>query len=79
MGLDKLSQQMQKTLLQIGFGVTSCIGGYFDEDSNRVDMRSAEALFRRSLVYYSTSGGAPVRGVIDLTPSGWEVFYSLNP
>ena len=73
-----LTENMQKTLLQVGFGVTSRGDGYYDESANRVDGRSLQALYERSLISYHTTGGAPIRGVLDLTTSGWEVFYELR-
>ena len=73
-----LTENMQKTLLQVGFGVTSRGDGYYDESADRVDGRSLEALYGRSLISYHTTGGAPMRGVIDLTPSGWIIFYELR-
>lgn len=73
-----LTKGMQKALLQIGYGVTARLGGYFDEDNNRVDLRSAEALFVRKLVAYYTIGVSPLRGKIDLTLAGWEMFEGLT-
>lgn len=72
--MNELTESMEKTLLQIGFGVFGRAGGYYDEKGDRIDMRSADALHARGLVSYRTTGGQPLLGCLDLTPAGWEVF-----
>jgi hypothetical protein len=74
----KLTPPMCKALLQIGYGVTGRAGGFFDEDNERVDLRSAQALLDRNLVFYGTKGGAPMSGALDLTPCGWLRFYEIT-
>lgn len=73
-----LTPNMKEALLQIGFGVTAGPDGYYDEGGKRLDLRSAQALVRRGLIWYFVAGGAPMRGQLRLTPLGNEVLEEIR-
>ena len=69
-----LSDNMVQVLMQIGFGVTARRGGFFDGDAQRVNLNTVNALIRRSLVTWGTTGGAPNRLTLELTDAGQVIF-----
>ena len=77
---NQLSPGMRKALLMIGFGVSAYAAGYYsiDNPDERLDLRSADALVRRGLVFYFVSGGAPMQGKLGLTLEGETIFEELR-
>jgi hypothetical protein len=70
-----LTEGMKKTLLQIGYGVFVRDKRYYSDDDKPVDLRSANALLRRGLIFYSTnSKGSQLCGALNLTRIGDEKF-----
>jgi len=77
---NQLTLAMQEAILMIGFGVSAGPDGYYslDDPGERLNLRSAEALARRGLIYYFISGGAPMRGNLRLTPIGEALFEEIR-
>jgi hypothetical protein len=74
-----LTENMKKTLLQIGCGVFPQGNRYYDEDNIPVDLRSAQALFNRGLIFYITSSkGSQLCGKLNLTKTGEDVFEEVQ-
>lgn len=74
----KLTPGMRKALLQIGFGVSGRIGGFYDEGNERVDLRSAQALLERGLIFSLMQGSNPLRPGLRLTPKGDDLFEEIR-
>ncbi len=70
-----MTKNMKATLLQIGYGVFAKEDGYYDETNMPIDLRSANALLKRELIYYSTNNkGAQLCGMLNLTILGEAEF-----
>ncbi len=72
-----LTKGMNKALNQIGYGVKATDRGYMAVDGvdERLDLRSAEALHKRGLVFYRYNYG---RGTLRLTEEGQKIFDENN-
>lgn len=75
-----LTENQEKALLLIGYGVRSYGRGFFSEDDPnvRLDLRSAGALCRRGLAEWRTAGGITGYVRLDLTNKGWELFEEIQ-
>ena len=73
-----LTAGTKKALMQIGYGVTGRRGGFFDEESERVDLRSAQALRNRGLIFYHVRGANPMMGFLEVTNEGEELFEEFR-
>jgi len=73
-----LTDGMKRALLQIGFGVTGRRGGFFDDDGERVDLRSAQGLLNRGLIFYHVRGANPMTGLLEVTDEGEKLFEELR-
>ena len=78
MNKTNLTAGMKRALIQIGYGVTGRQGGFFDEESERVDLRSAQALRNRGLIFYHVRGANPMMGFLEVTNEGEELFEELR-
>jgi hypothetical protein len=79
--MDKLTKAQEKTLQLIGYGVRGSFDGHFyseEDPGQRLDLRSASALYRRKLINWHTRGGAVCITIIDLTTEGEELFDELQ-
>jgi len=82
---DDLTDSMREALIDVGFGVQKYNAGisgpgyYSIEDaSKKIDGRSIQALFRRDLVGWLTTGAAPMRTMLALTDEGWAIFQEVE-
>lgn len=76
----ELTKHQKKALILIGCGVRGYANGFYSEDDPgvRLDLRSAEALGRRGLINWRTTGGATMYTMLDLTENGKVVFDDLE-
>ena len=76
-----LTEFQEKALLLIGYGVRGYADGHFyseEDPDQQLDLRSANALYRRGLIDWHTRGGAPNITFLDLTEEGEELFEELR-
>lgn len=67
-----LTKGMLKALNQIGYGVKATIDGYICiVENERLDLRSADALCARDLIFYTYDYGS---GNLYLTKEGQKIF-----
>lgn len=79
MNEEELSPAMKKALIQIGYGVFARVGGWFDENGDRVSLRAINALLRCGLV--DSVGGTKVGFIVrevGLTDAGEQLFELLR-
>ena len=74
----ELTEKMKDALIEVGFGVRKYRDGYRSiETGGRVNSRTLDALLKRDLIWWQSSGGAPQKIIISLTPKGELLFDSL--
>jgi len=73
--MEILTKGMKEALVTIAYGVRKYKDGYRSiETGDRVDGRSLEALHRRGLIAWGTTGGNPGFVELNLTEAGDDLF-----
>lgn len=77
--MKNLTDKMKETLKDIAYGVRKRGKKFYciDEPDKLIDIRSAEALYRRGLIEWQGRGGSTHQIHLLMTDEGWKVFEEL--